>query len=83
MVLSFCFLLTLAVAELCARYPRATELHLHLRGAPCVDENLVRETMRSLRSAFPYPYLQLGHLFYLISCGLAKRQWKGTLNHLR
>ncbi|KAG6555990.1 hypothetical protein Mapa_001930 [Marchantia paleacea] len=36
------------VGRLCVRYPKATQLNL--RGAPCVDEVLVREAMRSLRN---------------------------------
>ncbi|KAL2631590.1 hypothetical protein R1flu_016276 [Riccia fluitans] len=36
------------VGRLCVRYPKATQLNL--RGAPCVDEVLVREAIRSLRN---------------------------------
>ncbi|CAM6098750.1 unnamed protein product [Calypogeia fissa] len=36
------------VGLLCLRYPKATTLNL--KGAPCVDEILVREAMRSLRN---------------------------------
>ncbi|CAM6026920.1 unnamed protein product [Sphagnum balticum] len=36
------------VALLCVRYPKATQLNLN--GAPCVDESLVQQAMRSLRN---------------------------------
>lgn len=44
------FLSIIAVAELCNRYPRATELHL--KNAINVDEGRVRDVMRSLRYVF-------------------------------
>lgn len=49
------FIVDCVVAELCARYPKATELHL--KGAPCVDEGLVCEAMTSLRWVITLYYL--------------------------